>query len=94
MDTAGLRLTHCACRGMSAPWMYRGALKYRSVEARLFSASGHMPTGVDNRDFEIAYSEFTDSEDGASDALAALGPGGIDRGAEVGTSIVSPRRCS
>jgi hypothetical protein len=63
-DTAGLRLMHCACRGVSAPWFYRGALKYRSVEARLFSATTWMPTGVDNRDFEIAYSEFTDSEDG------------------------------
>jgi hypothetical protein len=61
--TAGLRLIHCACRGISAPWMYRGALKYRSVEARLFSATSWMPSGVDNRDFEIAYSEFTDSED-------------------------------
>jgi len=30
----------------------------------LFSATTWMPTGVDNRDFEIAYSEFTDSEDG------------------------------
>jgi hypothetical protein len=61
--TAGLRLIHCACRGMAAPWMYRGALKYRSVEARLLSASTWMPMGIDNRDFEIAYSEFTDSED-------------------------------
>lgn len=63
-DTAGLRMIHSACRGLSAPWMYRGALKYRSVEARLLSATSWMPTGVDNRDFEIAYSEFTDCEDG------------------------------
>jgi len=63
-DTAGFRMVHSVCRGVSAPWMYRGALKYRSVEARLLSATSWMPTGVDSRDFEIAYSEFTDSEDG------------------------------
>jgi len=63
-DTAGLRMVDSACRGLSAPWMYRGALKYRSVEARLLSATSWMPTGVDNRDFEIARCEFTDSEDG------------------------------
>jgi len=63
-DSAGLRMIHSACRGVSAPWMYRGALKYRSVEARLFSATSWMPTGADNRDFELAWSEFTDSEDG------------------------------
>jgi hypothetical protein len=63
-DSAGLRMIHSACRGLSAPWMYRGALKYRSVEARLLSATSWMPTGVDNRDFEIAYCEFTDCEDG------------------------------
>lgn len=63
-DTSGLRMTHCAVRGVSAPWHYRGAMKYRSVEARLFSATQWMPSGLDSRDFEIAYSEFTDSEDG------------------------------
>jgi Right handed beta helix region len=63
-DTSGLRMTHSAVRGVSAPWHYRGAMKYRSVEARLFSATQWMPSGVDSRDFEIAYCEFTDSEDG------------------------------
>ncbi len=63
-DTAGFRMVNSACRGVSAPWMYRGALKYRSVEARLLSATSWMPSGVDSSDFEIAYSEFTDSEDG------------------------------
>ena len=63
-DTAGFRMLHSACRGVSAPWMYRGSLKYRSVEARLLSATSWMPTGADNRDFELAWSEFTDSEDG------------------------------
>lgn len=63
-DTAGLRLWNCACRGIAAPWTFRGSLKYRSIEARLFSASGWSPTGRDNRNFELAYSEFTDCVDG------------------------------
>jgi hypothetical protein len=64
LDTHGLRMQHCACRGLGAPWTFRGMLKYRSVEARLFSASRWDPTGRDNRDFEIRYCEFTDSVDG------------------------------
>ncbi|MBC8116521.1 MAG: DUF1565 domain-containing protein, partial [Candidatus Saccharimonas sp.] len=63
-DTAGLRVLNTACRGPSAPWTFRGSLKYRSVEARIFSASGWAPTWPGNRDFELAYSEFTDSVDG------------------------------
>jgi hypothetical protein len=63
-DTHGLRMQDCACRGIGAPWTFRGMLKYRSVEARLFSASGWDPTGNDNRDFEIRYCEFTDCVDG------------------------------
>lgn len=63
-DTAGFRLWNCACRGIAAPWTFRGSLKYRAIEARLFSASGWSPTGRDNRDFELAFSEFTDSVDG------------------------------
>ena len=53
-----------ACRGIGAPWTFRGRLKYRSVEARIFSASGWDPTGADNRDFELGYCEFTDCVDG------------------------------
>lgn len=63
-DTAGLRVLNTACRGPSAPWTFRGSLKYRSVEARIFSASGWTPTWPGNRDFELAHSEFTDSVDG------------------------------
>lgn len=63
-DTWGLRMQHCACRGIGAPWTFRGMLKYRSVEARIFDASHWDPTGRDNRDFEIRYCEFTDSVDG------------------------------
>lgn len=64
VDTAGLRVLNTACRGPAAPWTFRGSLKYRSVEARIFSASGWAPTWPGNRDFELAHSEFTDSVDG------------------------------
>ncbi|WP_425615671.1 right-handed parallel beta-helix repeat-containing protein [Anatilimnocola sp. NA78] len=63
-DTQGLRMTNCAVRGIAAPWTFRGSLKYRAVEARLFSASRWSPTGDDSGDFEIANCEFTDSVDG------------------------------
>lgn len=63
-DTGGLSLWHCACRGIAAPWTFRGSLKYRAIEARLFSASGWIPTGSGNFNFELAYSEFTDCVDG------------------------------
>ncbi len=63
-DTWGLRMEHTACRGIAAPWTFRGSLKYRSIEARILSASRWDPTGWDNRDFELAYCEFTDCVDG------------------------------
>ncbi|QDU31651.1 hypothetical protein ETAA8_68110 [Anatilimnocola aggregata] len=63
-DTQGLLMTNSAVRGIAAPWTFRGSLKYRSVEARLFSASRWSPTGDDSSDFEIANCEFTDSVDG------------------------------
>jgi hypothetical protein len=63
-ESGGLRLWNCALRGIAAPWTYRASLKYRAIEARIFSASGWAPTGADNHDFELAYSEFTDCVDG------------------------------
>ena len=60
----GLRMSHTACRGLAAPWTFRGSLKYRSIESRLFTTSGWDPTGTDGRNYEIAYCEFTDSVDG------------------------------
>ncbi len=63
-DTHGLRMQHCVCRGLAAPWTFRTNLKYRSVEARIFSATGWEPTGNDNRDFELTHNEFTDCVDG------------------------------
>jgi len=61
-QTRGLRAVNCAFRGPAAPWTFRGSLKYRSVEANVFSASGWLPSG--NSDFEMAWCEFTDSVDG------------------------------
>lgn len=63
-ETGGLRLWNTACRGISAPWTFRGSLKYRAIEARIVSASGWTPGPVPNRDFEFGYCEFTDSVDG------------------------------
>lgn len=62
--TQGLRMSNCALRGIAAPWTFRSSLKYRSIEARIFSASSWTPSGGDNADFEIANCEFTDCVDG------------------------------
>ncbi len=62
--TRGFRMVNCALRGIAAPWTFRSSLKYRSIEARVFSASSWTPGGADNEDFEIANCEFTDSVDG------------------------------
>lgn len=60
--TTSLRVIHSAFRGVGAPWTFRSSLKYRSIEADIFSASGWQP--AQNRDLELAYCEFTDSVDG------------------------------
>lgn len=62
--THGLRVAHTALRGIAAPWTFRGSLKYRSVESRLFSSGAWGPSGDDGTAFEFAYCEFTDSVDG------------------------------
>lgn len=63
-NTARLLATHTACRGLAAPWTFRGSLKYRAIESQLFSASSWDPSGRDNVDFELSHCEFTDSVDG------------------------------
>lgn len=63
-NSAGLRVWNCALRGIAAPWTYRGSLKYRAIEAKIFAASGWTPTTTAKHDFELAYSEFTDCVDG------------------------------
>jgi len=61
-NTVGLRMLNCALRGRSAPWVFRQHLKYRAIESSLMSCGGW--NGGGNRDFEIAWSEFTDTIDG------------------------------
>jgi len=56
-----LKLLNCAFRGMAAPWSFRGDHKYRSMDKYLFSTGGRPSI---NRDWEIAYCEFTDDHDG------------------------------
>jgi hypothetical protein len=63
-DVEGFRMSHTACRGLAAPWTFRGSLKYRSIESKLFSTTGWSSTGRPMRSYEIAYCEFTDSVDG------------------------------
>ncbi len=58
--TVGLAIKDCAFRGVAAPWTSRSHLKYRGVEAKVFST--YITEG--NRDFEISHSEFTDACDG------------------------------
>jgi len=57
-------MNHTACRGLAAPWTFRGSLKYRSIESRLFTAGGWDPSGADGRYYLIDHCEFTDSVDG------------------------------
>jgi hypothetical protein len=60
--THGLRVIHSVFRGAAAPWTFRSSLKYRGMESRLVITGSSRP--LDNRDFELAYCEFTDSIDG------------------------------
>lgn len=62
--TSGLRCRNCAFRGIAAPWLWRWSLKYRSIEARIVSASQWNPPARGNRDFEFGWCEFTDCVDG------------------------------
>jgi hypothetical protein len=57
-------MTNTACRGLAAPWTFRGSLKYRAIESRLFSTGGWAPTGNDCRKLRFVNCEFTDSVDG------------------------------
>ncbi len=63
-EVNGLRMSNTACRGLAAPWTFRGSLKYRSIESRLVRTGGWDPSGADGRNYEFAYCEFTDSVDG------------------------------
>lgn len=63
-DTIGLRMVDTACRGLAAPWTFRGSLKYRAIESKIVAGGGWDPTGADSTDIEFARCEFTDSVDG------------------------------
>ena len=63
-NTQRLTLCDSAVRGNAAPWTFRGSLKYRALESRLFSANRWLPTGNDNSHFCFERCEFTDSVDG------------------------------
>ncbi|MGB0582866.1 MAG: right-handed parallel beta-helix repeat-containing protein, partial [Limisphaerales bacterium] len=63
-STSGLRCVNSAFRGIAAPWLWRWSLKYRSLEARIISASSWSPPARPNRDFEFVQCEFTDCVDG------------------------------
>lgn len=63
-QVVGFRMEHTACRGLAAPWTFRGSLKYRSIESRLFTAGGWDPSGADGRLYHLVNCEFTDSVDG------------------------------
>ena len=63
-STSGLRCVNSAFRGIAAPWLWRWSLKYRSIEARIVSASSWNPPARPNRDFEFVQCEFTDCVDG------------------------------
>ncbi len=57
--TLRFRLLHSALRGLCAPWAFR-TIKYRGSAPYLFVARGG---ARQNEDFEVAFSEFTDSHD-------------------------------
>jgi hypothetical protein len=64
METNGIQCVDCAFRGIAAPWSWRWSLKYRSIEAKLVSASPWNPTARGNQMFRFSHCEFTDSVDG------------------------------
>ncbi len=62
--THGFTCLDSAFRGIAAPWLWRWSLKYRSIEARIVSASHWNPPARGNKDFRFSRCEFTDCVDG------------------------------
>lgn len=60
-SSRGVRIVNSTLHGISAPWSSRGSEKYRGISTYLFVAGGR---NVLNDDVEMAYSEFTDCQDG------------------------------
>jgi hypothetical protein len=59
--TDQLRVVRSVVRGIAAPWSSRASLKYRGISPYLLVADSQ---GPQSRDWELAYSEFTDGHDG------------------------------
>ncbi|MBI1313037.1 hypothetical protein GC176_17240 [bacterium] len=57
----GIRMVHCAFRGLAAPWSSRASMKYRGTPSYLLITQRNQPQ---NEDWEITNCEFTDSHDG------------------------------
>lgn len=60
-STAYLGIIRSTVRGLAAPWSSRASLKYRGSSPYLLVADSHAPR---SHDWDISYSDFTDSHDG------------------------------
>ncbi|MDX1945670.1 MAG: hypothetical protein SFU86_09680 [Pirellulaceae bacterium] len=56
----GIKVTHCAFRGLAAPWTSRAHMKYRGTASYQIVLQNNQPT---NDDLEFAWCEFTDDHD-------------------------------
>ena len=55
-----IRVTHCAFRGLAAPWTSRAHMKYRGTASYQVVLQDNQP---DNENIELAWCEFTDDHD-------------------------------
>src|SRR5262249_54674388 len=55
-----IRVTHCAFRGLAAPWSGRAHMKYYGTASYVIVFQNHQPT---NENIEFAWCEFTDGHD-------------------------------
>lgn len=55
-----IRVTHCALRGLAAPWTSRAHMKYRGTASYQIVLQNNQPI---NENIELAWSEFTDDHD-------------------------------
>src|SRR5262249_18179825 len=55
-----IRVTHCAFRGLAAPWSGRAHMKYYGTASYVIVFQNHQPT---NENIELAWCEFTDGHD-------------------------------
>jgi hypothetical protein len=58
--TTGLKVLHSAFRSLAAPWSSRASMKYRGTPSYVVITHRSQPP---NRDFELAWNEFTDGHD-------------------------------